>query len=68
MIITVLAVTAAVAIAVAIKKHGSLAAAEASFKKEIADFKAEFAKIEAAAKAEEVKIVADIKALIAKIK
>ena len=48
MILTLVAVGVAGVVVGAIVKHGSVAAAEASAKKEIADIKAEFAKIEAA--------------------
>ena len=67
MILTLVAVGVAGVVVGAIVKHGSVAAAEASAKKEIADIKAEFAKIEAAAKVDEAAIVAKVKALFAKL-
>ena len=65
MILELVAGIAVVAAAVAIKKHGSVSAALASAKKEVAilEGKVNLASIEASAKAELLDLIAKIKAL-----
>lgn len=63
-LVAALGVAAVAAAAVAIKKHGSLAAAEASLKKEVANLEAFAGKVDAAAKADFEAVVARIKAIL----
>lgn len=63
-LVAALGVAAVAAVVVAVKKHGSLAAAEASLRKEVANLEAFAAKVDVAAKADFEAVVAKIKAIL----
>jgi hypothetical protein len=63
MILLIVGAVAVIAAGIAIKKHGSLAAAEASAKKEAANLEALLVRVEQDAKADVLAVIARLKKL-----